>query len=71
MANRLGQFSVEKDLTARTTSMCCWIAGALQAAVRDFNGDGRPDILVMMAQAREGVYLFLNEGQAKFRLEPS
>jgi hypothetical protein len=43
--------------------------GAVQADVRDFNGDGRPDILVLMAQAREGIYLFLNQGGGAFRIE--
>jgi hypothetical protein len=37
--------------------------------VRDFNRDGRQDILVMMAQAREGIYLFLNLGEGQFRME--
>jgi hypothetical protein len=43
--------------------------GAIRAEVRDFDGDGRPDVLVMMAQAREGIYLFLNQGGGKFRME--
>ena len=40
--------------------------GALTAEVRDFNGDGRPDVLVLMAQAREAVLLFLNQGRGRF-----
>ncbi len=40
--------------------------GAIQAAVYDFNHDGKPDIIVMMAQAREGIYLFLNQGNGEF-----
>lgn len=42
--------------------------GATKAAVHDFNRDGRPDIMVMMAQAREGIYLFENKGQGEFDL---
>ncbi len=40
--------------------------GAIRAYVRDFNGDGRPDIIVLMAQAREGISLFLNQGHGNF-----
>jgi hypothetical protein len=36
--------------------------GAIRAEVRDMNHDGRPDIVALMGQAREGVYLFLNQG---------
>ena len=43
--------------------------GAVRTDVRDFNGDGRPDIIVLMAQAREGVYLFLNQGRNQFQME--
>src|SRR5262249_1038517 len=69
--NRLGRFSwfegtdrgdfVEHVLLDRP--------GAIRSEVRDFNGDGRPDILVLMAQAREGLYLFLNQGRGQFRME--
>ncbi len=41
-------------------------AGAVRAEVYDFNHDGKPDIVVMMAQAREGIYLFLNKGNGEF-----
>jgi hypothetical protein len=44
--------------------------GAIKSYVHDFNKDGRPDIVVLMAQAREGVYLFLNGGGGKFTLTP-
>lgn len=44
-------------------------AGALRAEVLDATGDGRPDIFVMMAQAREGLWLFVNEGGGRFRQE--
>jgi hypothetical protein len=40
--------------------------GAIRAEVRDMNHDGRPDIVVLMGQAREGVYLFLNQGSGQF-----
>ena len=40
--------------------------GAIAAEVYDFNHDGRPDIMVMMAQAREGIYIFYNQGNGEF-----
>ena len=40
--------------------------GAVQAYVVDANTDGQPDVLVLTAQGREGVYLLQNEGGGKF-----
>lgn len=40
--------------------------GAIAAEVYDFNHDGKPDIIVMMAQAREGIYIFYNQGNGEF-----
>jgi hypothetical protein len=40
--------------------------GAIRSQVYDVNQDGLPDIFVIMGQAREGIYLFLNRGQGRF-----
>lgn len=40
--------------------------GATRVEVCDFNGDGKPDIMVLMAQAREELILFINQGKNKF-----
>ena len=40
--------------------------GARKVEVRDFNGDGKPDIIALMAQAREELVLFLNDGKGQF-----
>ncbi len=40
--------------------------GARCVEVRDFNGDGKPDIMALMAQAREELILFTNQGRNKF-----
>jgi hypothetical protein len=40
--------------------------GARRVSVHDFNNDGKPDILVLMAQAKEELILFMNEGKNKF-----
>lgn len=44
--------------------------GALRSELRDLNGDGKPDIIVQVAQAREGIYVFYNQGRGQFRMEP-
>jgi len=44
--------------------------GAVRACVYDFNKDGLPDIIVMMAQAREGIYIFTNKGNGEFNMSP-
>jgi FG-GAP-like repeat len=42
------------------------LPGAIKAYTDDFNKDGRPDIIALMAQAQEGIYLFLNRGNGQF-----
>jgi len=44
--------------------------GAVKAYAYDFNKDGLLDIIVMMAQAREGIYLFINQGHGNFTVTP-
>jgi len=40
--------------------------GARKVEVKDFNGDGKPDIIALMAQAKEELVLFLNQGNGQF-----
>ena len=40
--------------------------GAIDARILDLNKDGLPDIVVMMAQAREAIYIFYNQGKGEF-----
>lgn len=42
--------------------------GAIRAEVRDVDADGRPDLIVLMAQGNEGLFLFTNLGQGEFGL---
>jgi hypothetical protein len=42
------------------------LPGAIKAYIDDYNGDGRPDMMVLMAQAQEGIFLFLNKGNGSF-----
>jgi hypothetical protein len=45
------------------------LPGATRTEVYDFNKDGRPDIIALMAQADESVLIYYNEGHGKFREE--
>jgi hypothetical protein len=44
--------------------------GATRCVLLDFDKDGRLDIIVLMAQAREGVFLFRNQGEGEFKEIP-
>ena len=40
--------------------------GAIRSQVHDFNADGKPDIAVLMGDARENISLFMNKGNHQF-----
>lgn len=42
------------------------LPGAVKAYMDDYNHDGLPDIMALMAQAQEGIYLFINKGDGSF-----
>jgi hypothetical protein len=44
--------------------------GAIQAELTDYNGDGWVDILVLFAHAKEGIWLFQNDGEGNFSNRP-
>ncbi|MHB8521777.1 MAG: FG-GAP repeat domain-containing protein [Limisphaerales bacterium] len=41
--------------------------GAIQCAVDDFNGDGYPDLAVLVTQALESLFIFINDGHGNFQ----
>ena len=43
-----------------------YLPGARQTYIKDMNGDKIPDIVVLMSQAREGVFIFYNKGNGNF-----
>ncbi len=43
--------------------------GAVRTYVRDFNGDGRPDIITLMGQGEEGIDIYYNRGDGHFERE--
>jgi hypothetical protein len=44
--------------------------GSRNIVIKDYSKDGKPDILVLMAEAKEGVSLFINKGKGLFVEKP-
>ncbi|MBU3699998.1 MAG: hypothetical protein FGM33_08330 [Candidatus Kapabacteria bacterium] len=42
------------------------LPGAIRTVIRDINADGRPDVVALMAQAREGIFAYINRGKGRF-----
>src|SRR5207244_889460 len=42
------------------------LPGAIKTYIDDYNHDGLPDIMTLMTQAQEGIYLFTNRGNGTF-----
>lgn len=45
------------------------LPGAVMATINDFNNDGLPDILALFAHGEEGIFLYTNEGNGRFKQE--
>jgi hypothetical protein len=45
-------------------------AGARNVVIKDYTKDGKPDLIVLFGQSREGVSLFINKGQGYFVEKP-
>ena len=41
--------------------------GAIKTVITDFNKDGKPDLMTLFCQGKEGIYLFENQGYGAFR----
>ena len=44
--------------------------GAILSRVIDFNHDGKPDLVVLSAQGKEGIFLYVNKGNGQFEERP-
>jgi hypothetical protein len=44
--------------------------GATRVEIRDLNGDNKPDLIVLMAQAFEQIIIFYNKGNGEFEEKP-
>ena len=54
------------DGKTRQENLLKALPGARRAIVRDMNGDGLPDIVALMCQARESISIFYNRGKGDF-----
>ncbi|NJK82526.1 MAG: VCBS repeat-containing protein, partial [Saprospiraceae bacterium] len=43
--------------------------GATKVYIQDMNKDGRPDIIALFGQGDEGIFMYYNEGNGKFKEE--
>ncbi|MEM9934571.1 MAG: FG-GAP-like repeat-containing protein [Bacteroidota bacterium] len=67
--NYVGELAWYSDFNSpnRKKHVLSTAPGALKTVIDDVNADGLPDILALMAQGEEGVYLYLNQGSGQFR----
>jgi len=67
----LGQFSVyhQEENGKYTEKILAKIPGALVCEIKDLNGDGLQDIIVLMGQGNEGIFIYWNEGERSYRQE--
>lgn len=64
--NHIGKLSWFENGDPKKEHLIINQPGARKVIVKDFNGDGKPDIIALMAQAKEELLLFLNEGNGNF-----
>lgn len=68
--NHVGQLSMfEKAADGYLEKKLNALPGARKSVVLDLNGDGRLDIVAMMTQAKEGIYVYINQGNGRFKEE--
>lgn len=65
--NHIGKLSWYDHFQPDQENILKALPGATKVEVCDFNADGRPDIIAMMAQAWEGISVFYNEGGGTFK----
>lgn len=59
----------KKETGGYTRHVLRQLPGAIRNVVDDFDKDGRPDIMALMAQGDEGIFIYYNQGNGKFREE--
>jgi hypothetical protein len=42
------------------------LPGSIRTQIRDMNGDGLPDVITLMAQGDEGMFIYYNKGKGQF-----
>ncbi|HRQ49545.1 MAG TPA: VCBS repeat-containing protein, partial [Agriterribacter sp.] len=64
--NNAGKLAWYDDFRVSKESIVKNLPGVRKVEIKDFNGDGRPDMMVLMSQAWEGISLFYNLGDGTF-----
>lgn len=68
--HHVGNFTwLEKSTKGYQANLLNNRPGARKSFVYDINKDGLPDMIVLMTQAKEGIYAFINLGNGRFREE--
>ena len=65
--NNAGKLAWYDDFQTSKENIIKNLPGARKVEVKDFNGDGKPDLMALMSQAWEGISLFYNLGKGKFK----
>lgn len=63
--NELGKLAWYESATKKEHILKL-LPGARNTLIKDMNGDKRPDIVVLMTQANEGIFIFYNQGNGNF-----
>lgn len=64
--NHAGKLSWYENFDAQKEHILSQLPGARKVEIRDMNHDQKPDLVVLMAQAREGVSIYYNQGKGRF-----
>ena len=69
--NNVGQLSWFEQTAPRkfTKHVLRALPGSVKTEIFDFNKDGLPDIMALMAQGDEGIFIYYNTGNGRFREE--
>ncbi len=65
--NYSGKLSWYEEFDPKKEHTLSQVPGARKVEIRDLNNDKKPDIVVLMAQAQEGVSIYYNLGNGKFK----
>jgi len=65
LIGRFGWYEIPKDRRPIYHELI-GLPGAIRSVIRDMNADGKPDIVVQLAQARESIVAFINKGTGRF-----
>ncbi len=65
-----GKLSWYEDLNQSKEHILKNLPGATKVEIRDLNGDNKPDIVALMAQAYEQIIIFYNKGNGVFEEMP-